>query len=86
MAFTCMMATPVGSLFNGDVWQVTIPGSNGLFSIRTGHMPVIATMTNGIVEIAESESNRTRYRIQTGIVEFKENMCRILVEKSEPVE
>lgn len=86
MAFSCLLATPAGTLFNSDVWQVTIPGCEGLFSIRTGHVPVIATMIRGVVEIARSDSDRIRYRIQTGIVEFKENVCRILVEKYEPVQ
>jgi len=86
MAFHCLLTSPAGMRFDGDVWQVTVPSTDGLFSIRTGHVPVIAMIKNGILEIARSENDRIRFTVTSGVAEHTTtNGCRIVCESAEPV-
>jgi F0F1-type ATP synthase epsilon subunit len=86
MAFKCLLATPATCLIDTDIWQVTVPGIAGRFSIRTGHAPIVASLINGIVEVALSEENRKRFLITSGILEHKNNQCSIICDHAESVE
>jgi F-type H+-transporting ATPase subunit epsilon len=82
----CTLATPHECLFEGAVWQVTIPGRSGGFGIRTGHAPILAPIAGGVAEIAVTGTERYRYMLKGGILEHSGNDCTIIVESAGRVE
>lgn len=84
-SFHCRMVSPEAELFDGEVWQVSIPAVSGRFVIRSGHVPVVASIHEGVVEIARSENERVRFKVTSGIVEFSNAHCSIIGESGIPV-
>ena len=74
----CKLVTPESCLIAEAVWQVTVPGSGGRFSIRRDHAPVIASLHAGELEIAVSEKDRRIFKVDEGIVYCGNNRCTIL--------
>lgn len=76
--FHCSLVTPDGSPYTGKVWQVTVPGTAGRFSMRKDHAPVVASLVAGRIEIAVTEKDRRRFAVNGGVLRVRENRCTIL--------
>ena len=74
----CVLVTPDGSRYAGTVWQVTVPGTAGRFSMRKDHAPVVAALVAGNVEIAVTEQERRQFGVSGGVLRCRENRCTIL--------
>lgn len=42
--------TPDGTVFDGSVEAVYLPGSKGRFEVLPGHAPIITSLTRGVVD------------------------------------
>jgi len=82
---TCTLVSPDAQLFRGEVWQVSVPAASGRFAIRTGHVPVVASVAEGVVEIARSEEQRMHFKVTDAVIALKENNCSIICESAESV-
>jgi F-type H+-transporting ATPase subunit epsilon len=80
----CSLVTPQASLFSGPVWQVTAGGTEGKFSIRKGHTPIVASLAAGSIEIAVSEKDRRRFSVTGGILQHRDNICTIVCPSALP--
>lgn len=76
------IVTPKKIIFTGNVSSVTLPGKNGLFTIRTGHAPIIASISEGMMHYI-SDLNRYEALIGSGVVEVKNNEVILCVETAE---
>ena len=72
------IVTPVGVAFKGDVFQVDIPGSEGIFGVLPKHSPLIATLTDGTLIINPRSSTEEKIFISGGFAEISDNKCVIL--------
>lgn len=45
------IVTPTGSIFNGDVKTVTLPGKEGEFGVLPGHSSLVSTLSVGVIVI-----------------------------------
>ena len=77
--FIAQILTPEGSLFEGDVTGVKMPGTMGSFEVKANHAPLVSTLEEGdvLVRISEGETN---YKISGGFVEVAENKLTLLAE------
>jgi F-type H+-transporting ATPase subunit epsilon len=77
--FIAQILTPEGSLFEGDVTGVQMPGSQGSFEVKANHAPIVSTLEEGDVLVRKSDGE-TSYKISGGFVEVAENKLTLLAE------
>lgn len=77
--FKAQILTPDGSLFEGDVSGVQMPGSQGSFEVKSNHAPIVSTLEHGdvLVRMAEGDKN---FEISGGFVEVNNNKLTLLAE------
>lgn len=78
--FHAQLLTPNGSLFDGDIRAIKVPGSSGNFEMLYDHAPIVSTLTIGKVEIREADGNTLSYAVSGGFVEMNDNRVTLLAE------
>ena len=78
--------TPQEVIFKGDVQSVTVPGTKSPFQILYNHAPIVSSLSEGQLKIAENSNKELIYKTGTGFVELKNNRISILVEDAIIVE
>ena len=73
--------SPTKEVLNQQVDMVTVPGSEGVFSVLSGHMKLVASTMPGVVEVTDG-SNVERYFVSYGVTQVDSNNCNILVDQS----
>ncbi len=79
---TLEIITPDRIVFSGLVDQVTIPGSEGQFSVLKGHAPLLSSVDIGELYYRRGQ-NKFQYAINTGFAQVANNRVTILVETAE---
>ena len=64
--------TPEKTLFIGTVESVTLPGTQGMFTVLTNHAPMISSLRPGEITYAQKEKRET-LSIGEGFVEVRNN-------------
>lgn len=65
------------------VFEATVPGSEGEFGVRAGHMPLVATLRPGVVAVqAANNPNPVRYFVSGGFAEVNAASCTVLAEQA----
>ncbi|PKL80880.1 MAG: ATP synthase F1 subunit epsilon [Ignavibacteriae bacterium HGW-Ignavibacteriae-4] len=78
--------TPKEVIFKGDVQAVTVPGSKSPFQILFNHAPIVSSLDEGQIKIADANNKELVYTNGTGFVELQNNRISILVEDAVIVE
>lgn len=78
--------TPKEVIFKGDVQSVTVPGSKSPFQILFNHAPIVSSLDEGQIKIAETDKKEIIYTTGTGFIELQNNRISILVEDAVIVE
>ncbi len=73
------IVTPEKIIFNGNVENVTVPGTLGSFEVLNDHAPIISSLEQGVVEYTEN-SGRKHLDIKSGFIEVKNNEVNLCVE------
>lgn len=71
---------PEKSLFSGEASLVTVPSTQGPFTMLENHAPIVAILEKGKVVI-ETNGNRKEFEINGGFCEQHDNTVIICVEK-----
>ncbi len=81
------LVSPEQKLLSDDVAMVTLPGSEGDFSVLPGHAPMISSLRVGFIDVYEKESHGPARRILVsgGIVEVQAGRCTALAEDAVPL-
>lgn len=85
-SFKAQILTPEGSVFNGEVTGVQLPGVMGSFEVKTLHANIISTLEVGRVLVRKANGEEQVYAISGGFVEVYDNTLNLLAEAAEPVE
>lgn len=85
-SFQAQILTPDGSLFDGDVTGVQMPGVQGSFEVKTLHADIISTLEIGHILVRKADGNRQYFSVSGGFVEVHDNKLTLLAEAAEPVE
>lgn len=81
--FNFELVSPDKILVSEPAWQVVIPGEEGYFGVRAGHMSLIAAIRPGVVEITKSEgATPERIFIAGGFADVTAANCTILAEQA----
>ncbi len=81
------LVTLTGSLFDEEVYEVTVPTMEGEIGVLSHHMPLIAVAKPGIVAVRRKERDaddlRDFFAINGGAVEIVDGRIRILVDEAD---
>ena len=72
--------SPDEEIFTGEGSGIQLPGTEGLFEIRTDHAPLISTLGTGNI-LVRSEGGEKTFNVEGGVVEVLKNKVIVLVEK-----
>lgn len=77
--FNAQILTPEGSLFEGEVTGVQMPGALGRFEVKANHAPIVSTLEEGSVVVRKADGD-VNYTISGGFVEVAKNKLTLLAE------
>ena len=63
---TLSIVTPYGSIYNGEVKYVIMPGSEGEFGVYPGHCNILSLLKVGVIEFENTQGNRELVAINCG--------------------
>ena len=76
---TLKIFTPDGILYNGEVTSVTLPGTQGVFTVLINHAPIISSLTKGKIKYMVDE-DISMIDVSSGFVEVKNNIVTVCLE------
>ena len=79
------LVSPERLLLSADVSQVTVPGTEGLFTVLPQHAPVLSTLRPGVVEVITAEGQNERIFVRGGFAEVNPHGLTILAEVAIPL-
>lgn len=85
-SFNAQILTPEGSLFDGEVTGVRVPGEMGSFEVKTLHANIISTLEVGEILVRKATGEEQQFAVTGGFVEMVDNKLTLLAEAAEPVE
>jgi F-type H+-transporting ATPase subunit epsilon len=74
------VVTPHGEVFNDDIFNITVPGSDGEFGIYPNHATLLSTLKPGIIKISKNDNTTESVVINWGYVKVSESSIRILID------
>lgn len=80
--FNAQILTPNGSLFEGEVSGVKLPGTQGSFEVKANHAAIVSTLEKGNVLVRKSDGEQS-FSISGGFVEVNNNKLTLLAESVE---
>ncbi|HEY9559678.1 MAG TPA: ATP synthase F1 subunit epsilon [Anseongella sp.] len=76
---TLEILTPDKKVFSGEASLVTVPGTQGSFTVLNNHAPIISTLEAGEVKVRGAQGMET-YQISGGVIEVLKNKVVLLAE------
>lgn len=83
--FNTRILTPDGTLFEGEVFGLQVPGANGSFEMKAGHAPIISSLEIGSLRIQTPDGQLHYYAVSGGFVEMVENQATVMAEAAESI-
>lgn len=81
--FNFELVSPDRILVSEPAWQVVIPGEEGYFGVRAGHMSLIAAVRPGVVEVYKTEGAAPeKIFIAGGFADVTAANCTVLAEQA----
>lgn len=84
-SFEAQILTPEGTLFDGAVVGVQLPGSLGSFEVRSLHADIISTLEIGRIIVRKAGGDDLVFAVSGGFVEVHNNKLVLLAEAAELV-
>lgn len=78
------MVSPEKLLLSEEVTSVTVPGTDGDFTVFAAHAPVLSTMRPGVVDV-QKDSGEERIFVRGGFAEVNPAGLIILAEEAIPM-
>ncbi len=83
-AFHFELVSPERLIFSGDVEQVVVPGSEGVFTVLKNHAPMMSTIRPGVIEVTTA-TGPSKLFVRGGFADVSEKGLTILAEQAIPV-
>jgi len=72
--------TPSGSIFQGAVTSVTVPGEEGEFGVLAQHVALTTLLKAGVIDIIKENGQQESIVINWGVVQVANNTVMVLVD------
>lgn len=76
-----LLLSPEKTLFDGEIESVSIPGTQGMFTVWAHHAPLITTIEKGTVSCRTAAGDEKHFTIDGGFAEVRDNVVSVCVEK-----
>lgn len=81
--FSFELVSPERKLVSEDAWQVVIPGEEGEFGVRAGHVPLVAGAKAGVVKVWKSRDDKpVLIFVAGGFADVTAHSCTLLAEEA----
>jgi F-type H+-transporting ATPase subunit epsilon len=84
--FKLIVSTPDGNVFDGEVLEISVRGSEGSLAVRAGHIPFICTTKEDKIRITNAEADDLFAQAGDGILTVTQEKVTLLCGKFEMVE
>ncbi len=74
------IVTPNGVIFDDEVRQVTLPGSEGEFGVLPRHATLVSLLDTGVIEIIKADGKEVAVAINSGYVKVDEEKTTCIVD------
>jgi F-type H+-transporting ATPase subunit epsilon len=74
------IVTPLGVIFDDEVKQVTLPGSEGEFGVLPEHSSLVSLLNAGVIVIETKDKKELSVAIHAGYVKVEENKTLCIVD------
>ncbi|MGF7158446.1 F-type H+-transporting ATPase subunit epsilon [Rhodoligotrophos appendicifer] len=79
------LVSPERLLFSGEVAEVTVPGSEGEFTVLVRHAPLVATLKPGLLVIRKESGAPEKIFLRGGFAEINPRGLTVLAEEAIPL-
>ncbi len=76
------LVSPERLLMSEDVEQVTVPGSEGEFTVLARHAPVLSTMRPGLLAVVQDGGTEEKIFVRGGFAEVNPDGLTVLAEEA----
>lgn len=66
-------------LFQGEVSQVNLPGTQGAFTVLPHHASLISTLTPGTISYVDKDSNRADINVEGGVADVDNDVISVCI-------
>ncbi len=80
------LVSPERLLLSEEVEQVTVPGTEGEFSVLAHHAPVMTALRPGLIKVTGGEAGARNVFVWGGFAEVNEHGLTILAEEAQMIE
>lgn len=80
MSMKLEIVTPLGSIYEGDIKQVTLPGKEGEFGVLEGHAALVSLLDAGVIDVSTSKNKSILVAINGGYVKVGEDKTLCIVD------
>ena len=77
-SYKLIVSTPDGNVFEDNVNELSVRGSEGSLAVRAGHIPFITAVKAGELKIYDSSDSEEVYEISDGILTVAKEKTTIL--------
>lgn len=74
------IVTPDGVIFDAEIKQVTLPGSEGEFGVLKGHATLVSLLDTGVIVIEDAKGEEVAVAINSGYVKVEEEKTTCIVD------
>jgi len=74
------IVTPNGVIFDDEVKQITVPGSEGEFGVLAGHAAIVSLLNAGVVTIERKDGREVQVAINGGYIKVEEEKTLCMVD------
>ncbi|MBT8344634.1 MAG: F0F1 ATP synthase subunit epsilon [Sulfurovum sp.] len=74
------IVTPNGVIFDAEVKQVTLPGSEGEFGVLANHATLVSLLDTGVIVIDKEDGSEVAVAINSGYVKVDEEKTTCIVD------
>jgi F-type H+-transporting ATPase subunit epsilon len=83
-AFHFELVSPERLIFSGEVEQVVVPGSEGVFTVLQNHAPMMSTIRPGVIEVT-SAAGADKLFVRGGFADVSAKGLTIRAEQAIPL-
>lgn len=73
------IVSPEATLYEGEIEQVTLPGTLGSFTILPRHAPIVSSLHEGKIAYITPDGNQHELEIKGGFIEMSNNLVTVCV-------
>ncbi len=81
-SFNFELVSPERLLVSTDVTAVTVPGTDGYFTVMANHAPFMSTLQPGVAEVTQAEGGQEKYVVFGGFIDVTPDSCTLLAESA----